>query len=283
MGYFLNTLSRIWETVLEAVGGHLTLGLGGILFLGFPASFWCGAYGYAVSAKAGLPVSVSLTIGIVLSAVMGVIFTFFYSRMSNDSFAVMTLASVLGMDALIRTWDSVTGGVLGIAGVPRFFPDQTLQSLVIFGAIIAIACLVFESVLLKSPFGRALRAIKENKTALVSLGTSAKLTGQIAILFASLFTGIAGILVVMKIQFLDPSLGGLFMLAQILTISMMASSPKATVFFGATTAVVLLPEILRFFNLPVSILGYSRNLLYGLLLIVLIYYSTGKNKAKRYV
>ena len=283
MGYFLNTLSKIWETTIAAVGGHLTLGLGGIIFLGFPASFWCGAYGYAVATKAGLSVSVSLIIGVALSAVIGAIFAFFYSRMSNDSFAVMTLASVLGMDALIRTWDSVTGGVLGIAGVPRFFPNQTLQSLVIFEAIIAIACLVFESVLLKSPFGRALRAIKENKTALVSLGTSAQLTGQIAVLFASLFAGIAGILVVMRIQFLDPSLGGLFMLVQILTISIMASSPKATVFFGATTAVVLLPEVLRFFNLPVSILGYSRNLLYGLLLIVLIYYSAGNNKTKRYV
>src|SRR3989344_9663080 len=129
MGYFLNTVTRIWETTLEAVGGHLTLGVGGILFLGFPASFWCGAYGYTVSAKAGLTVSASLIIGIILSASMGAIYMFFYSRMSNDSFAVMALASVLGMDALIRAWDSVTGGGLGIAGVQRFFPDPTLESL----------------------------------------------------------------------------------------------------------------------------------------------------------
>ncbi len=283
MGYFLNTLTRIWETTLEAVGGHLTLGLGGILFLGFPASLWCGAYGYAVSAKYGLPIFISLIIGIALSSAMGAVYMFFYSRMSNDSFAVMTLASVLGMDALIRTWDSVTGGVLGIAGVPRFFPDQSLESLIIFETVIVIICLVSESVLLNSSFGRALRAIKENKTALVSLGTSAQLTGQIAVLFASFFAGIGGIFAAMRVQFLDPSLGGLFMLAQILTISMMANSPRTKVFLGATVAVVLLPEILRFFNLPVSILGYSRNLLYGLLLIVLIYYSAQNNRTKRYV
>lgn len=283
MGYFLNTISRIWETSLQAIGGHLTLGLGGIIFLGFPAAFWCGAYGYAIAAKSGFSIAAAIFVGVALSGIMGAVFTFFYSRMSNDSFAVITLASVIAMDALIRSWDSVTNGVLGISGVPRFFPDQTLGELLIFEAFIAVICIIFESLLIHSPFGRALRAIKENKTVLVSLGTSAEMTGKIAILFASFFVGISGILVTMRIQFLDPSLGGLILLVQILTISIAVSAPKTLRLLGVTAAIVLLPELLRFLNLPTAVLGYSRNLLYGLILIILIYYVTGTNPAKRNV
>ncbi len=283
MGYFLTVISEIWETSFQAMGGHLTLGLGGILFLGFPAAFWCGAYGYAVAAHAGVPIFISCIIGIALAVLSGVVFAFFYSRMSNDSFAVITLASVVAMDALIRSWDSLTGGMLGIAGVPRLSPGETLKELVIIETFIACAALLVESFLVHSAFGRSLRALKENKSALIAMGTSAKRTGQLALLIACLLVGISGILAASRIQFLDPSLGGLFLLMQTLTITIIANTPKTFRLLGITIVIVILPEILRFFDLPTSILGYSRNLLYGFMLILLIYYVVYNTSVKRNV
>lgn len=283
MGYIFTTINRIWEAALSAIGSHLTLGLGGILFLGFPAAFWCGAYGYAIAARAGIPVGVSFVWGVVLALAAGVIFSFFYARISNDSFAVVTLASVLALEALIRSWDSVTGGVLGIAGVPRLIPHQTLYGLMILQAAIACCGLLFEWLLLESPFGRSLRAIKENKNALTALGTSARWTGQVAIVCASFLAGIAGIVTATRIQFLDPSLGGLVLLVQILTIAILVSAPRTLRLFGITVLIVLLPEMLRFFSLPTSVLGHARNSLYGLMLIALIYYVMHNESLKRYV
>ena len=283
MGYLFTVISRIWEASLAAIGSHLTLGLGGIFFLGFPVAFWTGAYGYAIAAKAGIAVVLSLVVGIALSAGAGALFAFFYSRMSNDSFAVITLASVLAAEALIRSWDSLTGGVLGIAGVPGIVPGQTLKSLVLLQTAIACFALLVESVLLKSPFGRSLRAIKENKSALTAMGTSAKRTGHVALLFAALFAGVAGILTAVRIQFLDPSLGGFVLLIQILTIAIIANAPKTTRLLCVTALIVLLPELLRFFDLPVSILGYSRNLFYALMLIVLVYVVMHSTTQRRYV
>ena len=283
MGYFFTTVSRIWEAALTAIGAHVALGLGGILFLGFPAAFWCGAYGYTIAAKAGIPIAVSLLIGVGLAACMGGVFAFFYARMSNDSFAVITLTSVLAMEALIRSWDSLTGGVLGIAGVPRITVHQTLRDLMILQGVVVCVGLFFEWLLVNSPFGRSLRAIRENKNALTALGTSAKNVGQIAVLYAALFAGVAGILTAMRIQFLDPTLGGFVLLVQILTITIISNTPKTLRLLGITAAVVLLPELLRFFSLPTSILGYSRNLIYGFMLIVLIYYVMGSTSTKRYV
>jgi branched-chain amino acid transport system permease protein len=283
MGYFYTLVSRIWETSLTAIGGHLTLSLGGILFLGFPAAFWFGAYGYAIAAKAGVSLLVSLGVGIALSAALGVLFAFFYPRMSNDSFAVITLASVMACDALIRSWDSLTGGVLGIAGVPRLSIASTLGSLAVLETIVIILAFIFEAFLIQSPFGRSLRALKENKNALTALGTSSKNIGQSTVFLASILAGITGIFAAMRVQFLDPSLGGIFLLVQTLTIVIIANKPKTLRLLGITVAIVLLPEALRFLNLPTSILGYMRNLVYASMLIILIYYVAYNTSPKRNV
>ncbi len=283
MGYLITTASRIWEALLSAIGSHLTLSLGGILFLGFPVAFWAGAYGYAIVAKSGIAIGLSLFVGMDLALLSGIVFAFFYRRLSNESFAVITLASVLAAEALIRSWDSLTGGVLGIAGVPRFYRSQTLLSLMLCAAIVACIGLALESLLAHSSFGRSLRALKENKSALTALGTSAQWTGAAAVLFAALCAGVAGIFTAARVQFLDPSLGGFVLLVQVLTIAIIANTPKTLRLFAITALIVLLPEMLRFFDLPVSILGHARNLLYGFLLIFLIYYTAYITPLKRYV
>ncbi|MBI2122412.1 MAG: branched-chain amino acid ABC transporter permease [Candidatus Sungbacteria bacterium] len=268
---------------LQSIGGHLTIGLGGILFLGAPVALWGGAYGYAIAAKAGISLGTSFAIGVALAACAGAIFAFFYARMSNDSFAVITLASVLAVDALIRSWDSVTGGVLGIAGVPRFGFGQTLKNLAIFEMYIAGLALGLEAIFIHSSWGRSLRALKENKIALISMGTSAKFIGQMVLLFASIFIGLSGVFAISRVQFLDPTFGGMVLLVQILTIAIISSAPKTLRLFAVTVIIVLLPEFLRFLNLPVSILGYLRSLIYSLLLIILIFYTLGNTYIKRYV
>lgn len=283
MGYLFTTIIRIWETVLQSIGSHLTLGLGGILFLGSPVALWGGAYGYAVAAKSGISLGFSFALGIALAAGAGAIFAFFYTRISNDSFAVITLASVLAADALIRSWDSVTGGVLGIAGVPRLGFGQTLKDLAIFEIYIAGLALGLEAIFIHSQWGRSLRALRENKTALISLGTSAKFIGQMVLFFASIFIGLSGVLTISRVQFLDPTFGGMVLLVQTLTIAIISSAPKTLRLFAVTVMIVLLPEFLRFLDLPISVLGYLRNFIYSLMLIVLIFYTLGNDYIKRYV
>jgi len=283
MGYLFTTIGRIFEGAIVSVGSHMTLSLGGILLLGFPAAFWGGAYGYAIAAQAGLGLPVAFLIGMGMAMVIGALFAFFYTRMSNDSFAVITLASVLALDALIRSWSSLTGGVLGIAGVPRPEFASTLKHFIVIDLVVALIALGFEALLVSSPFGRSLRALKENKLALTSLGTSANLVGQVALLFAALFAGITGILTTSRIQFLDPSLGGFVLLVQILTIAIVANKPDVLRLLGATVVIILIPEALRFADLPVLILGYIRNLLYAAILILILYYVMYTSPIKRNV
>ncbi len=283
MGYIYTNINRIWEGFLTAIGSHLTLSLGGIFFFGFPVIFWTAAYGYAIAGRAGIEAFPAVLLAMVLALGVGCLFAFFYARLSNDSFAVITLASVLAMEALLNSWDSLTGGVLGISGVSRFPGFSTLSRLAMLQGTAALFGLGLESLLAHSGFGRSLRGLKENPDTLISLGTSPGLIGQSAILFASVFAGAAGIFTVMRIQFLDPGLGGFVLLLQVLTIAILANTPKTVRLFLATLAIVLLPEVLRLLDLPTATLGYSRTLLYSLTLIFLVYYVAYNSQLKRNV
>jgi branched-chain amino acid transport system permease protein len=84
-----------------------------------------------------------------------------------------------------------------------------------------------------------------------------------------LAAGVSGLLAIWRIQFLDPSFGGIVLLIQVVTIAIIAAKPKVRWLAVATLIIVLLPEILRFLNLPSTIIGHLRNLLYAIIMIAI--------------
>lgn len=270
MGYLYTQLARFWETITTSVGLHTTLSVGGISFFGFPVAFSASAYVFTIAMKNGGAFGVAAGAAVIVGILLGLGYIVMYRRLSNDSFAVFTLASVLAFDALVRSWDSVTGGVLGIAGVPRPPFAQPLAALVIFQMFVAITFLLAEYAMFRAPFGRTLLAHRENRNVLESLGVSSRTTGAYAILFACLTSAAAGLLTVWRIQFLDPTFGGIPLLIQILTVAILALRPRLGWLIGATALIVLLPELLRFFAFPTAILGHLRLGLYAAVLLVLV-------------
>jgi len=270
MGYILTQIARFWETMVIGTGEHLSLSVAGIFFFGFPVAFSLSAYVFAILMTQNIAMWLAVLAAILSSVVVGVVFAIFYRRLSNDSFAVFTFASVLAFIALVSSWDSLTGGVLGIPGVPRPAFISSFISLVVFQGIIAVIFLIGEFFILKSPFGRALQAHKESKIYLDSLGTNSYHVGSIAIILASLASGVSGLVTIWRIQFLDPTLGGITLLLQVLTIVIIATKPDIGSIIIATLIIVLLPEVLRFFPFPSSIVGDLRLLFYSISLIFLV-------------
>lgn len=270
MGYLYTQLARFFETLTTSIGLHATLSVAGISFFGFPVAFSASAYTFAIITKGGGTFWPAIAGALAAGVLLGVGYVVMYRRLSNDSFAVFSLASVLAFDALVRSWDSVTGGVLGIAGVSRPPFARPLMALVVFQAVVALAFFVAEYAMLRAPFGRALLAHRENKHVLESLGVSAHRTGTYAILFACLTSAAAGLLTIWRIQFLDPSFGGIPLLIQVLTVAILVLRPRLAWLVGATALIVLIPEVLRFFTFPAAILGHLRLGLYAAFLLVLV-------------
>ncbi|MHB8903967.1 MAG: branched-chain amino acid ABC transporter permease [Patescibacteria group bacterium] len=270
MGYLFTQLARFSETAIMSMGAHLTIAVSGIFFLGIPVTFSLAAYSLVIAQSFGLPLAAALIISFGAVSIASFIFVLAYLKLSADSFTVFTLASILAFDAALKSWDSLTGGVLGIAGIMRPAFLSTLIKLAFFQFALAILALAVEQIILKTNLGRSMLAMKENKYLVESLGISSRRVGAIAIIISSFTAAIAGIVAVWRIQFLDPSFGGIMLLVQVVTIAIIAAKPKVRWLAFSTLIIVLLPEGLRFLNLPSSIIGHLRNLFYALILLVMI-------------
>ena len=241
MGYILTMLSNIFTGLGVSMGGQLTISTGGIFFMGFPVAYAVGAYSLIICQKAGLDLFTGIFISIILILVCGLLFAYAYIKLSNESFAVLSLSSILALDAVLRSWDSVTGGVLGISGIVRPAFISNLSGLVGFQFIFVMILLIFEFLLLKTRFGRNLRALKENPTVLNSYGTSPYKIGSAIIILTCILAGTSSFFEIWRIQFLDPGFGGITILISSLTIAIIAARPRISWLIVATIFVFLLP------------------------------------------
>ncbi|KKR03962.1 MAG: Inner-membrane translocator [Parcubacteria group bacterium GW2011_GWC2_39_14] len=270
MGYFLTQLARLAENVALAIGSHLTIAVGNIFFLGGSTMFCFGAYALAISQKLGVDPWLAAAISLICSFIFSFLFVLAYTKLSNDSFTVFTLASMLAFEALVKSWDDVTGGVLGIAGIMRPESIGKLKELVIFQIIFMIILLFAEYVILKTVLGRSLLGMRESKQFVESLGTSTKMIGGAAIISSSLMAAAAGVTTVWRIQFLDASFGSVAMLILSVTIAILAAKPKIRWLMLSAIFVTFLPEVLRFTPLPSAMVGHLRILIYSVMLIIVL-------------
>jgi len=271
MGYFLTIASFFFNTLIQGVGVHMVLSLAGIIFLGMPTVLKASMYALAIAEKAGISPEISFIIALVTALVVGLLFGFLFTRVSPDSFAVLGLASMLALDALIKSLDKFTNGVLGISGIVRPSWMTDLPAVAIVTVAVALLCLFIELILLKTPFGRRMRAFKEDEITLQSLGINTKKFSRNVIIFCSLFLSVAGSLFLWRIQFLDANFGTVPALVFLLTMGILSLKPKIRYVVLGAGVVTFLPEILRFFQFPSSQMGYIRDFLYAIFLIVLIH------------
>jgi len=270
MGYLYTQLARFSEAAIMSMGAHLTIAVSGIFFMGIPVTFSLAAYAMVISQNFGLPLIAALGVALGAVLVASLIFVLAYLKLSADSFTVFTLASILAFDAALKSWDGLTGGVLGIAGITRPAFVSTLVRLAWFQFGLAILAFAVEQIILKTRLGRAMQAMKENKYLVESLGVSSRRVGASAIIISSFVAAIAGIVAIWRIQFLDPSFGGIMLLIEVVTIAIIAAKPKVKWLAVATLIIILLPEALRFLNLPSTIVGHLRNLIYAFILLIMI-------------
>ena len=270
MGYIFTIFSVFAGNLIAAVSMHTVFSLAGIFFLGLPTVVKISVYALAISQRAGISPEISFLIAMIVALFVSFLFALLFSRVSPDSFVVLGLASLVATEALIMSWDDVTNGVLGIAGVQR--PDwmAQLSELVVIVLIIAFVILVVEFFALKTPAGRIMRAYREDSISLQSMGVATKKFAQTIIIISGVLLSITGVFYLWRVQFLDPQTFGIPILIEIFTLGVLALSPKVRMVALAALFVTFVPEMLRFIDFPSWILGYARTLFYAVLLLILI-------------
>jgi branched-chain amino acid transport system permease protein len=276
MEYIIHLLILISIYLILAQGFNLVFGLGLLFNLSHVASYALGAYTTALlSVDYALPWYQALPASMLVAGLFALLIGAISIRLTNDYFAIGTLAFSSVVSALLINWKSITRGVLGIPGIPRpefsSFNLYTNSNFAIFSWSLATLCLVSFYLLFRSPLARALKSQSQNELAAQSLGQHTSRTRLIAFIIASLSAGLAGGLFAYYMSYIDPSS---FMLNEMIFVLTICIFGRPGSFWGtnaSTIFLVLLPEALRFFSLPSNILGPMRQLLYALILFLVVY------------
>ncbi|MFT4149929.1 MAG: branched-chain amino acid ABC transporter permease [Paracoccaceae bacterium] len=268
--YIVYTMTSWLLFSISAMGLNLTLGYAGQVSLAQAAFMGIGAYITALLTLAGVPWIVAALISITSSFAVGLLLGYPALRVQHHFLAFVTLAFNTLLFLVLRNEEEITGGSFGLVGMPRpsVFGITTDSNLNFY--YFALVCfLVAAGIMwwiLRSPWGRAFKALRENPIRAESLGLKIRRQTLLAFAIGSAFGGLAGALQSPLVQFIEP---GSFALVHSLKLLLMVVVGGSGFFFGpmlGAAVVILLPEVLRFTE------GYYL-MIYAFLVIVLMVYS----------
>jgi branched-chain amino acid transport system permease protein len=195
--YALSVGAEILIFALFAASLQLPMSVGGLASFGHAAYFGLGAYGAALAFKAfGLPLVAAIASGILLGVAGAVVFGWFCVRLSGVYFAMLTLAFAQIAWSVAFQWTDVTGGDNGILGVwPPAWAARPSTFYWIVLAIVVLGIGALRTIAL-SPFGYAVRAVRDSDLRAEAIGISRLNVQWAAFVIAGGFAALAGALFV---------------------------------------------------------------------------------------
>ncbi|MET0344243.1 MAG: branched-chain amino acid ABC transporter permease [Polyangiales bacterium] len=209
--YLIFQLTLVLSTSVAVLGLNLLTGFNGQISLGHGAFFAVGAYTAAITMdRISLPYYLAVPLAGVSCFAFGVLFGLPALRLEGLYLAIATLALGVALPQLLRykRIADYTGGVQGISvmkpDAPAGLPITSDQWLYIYTLLVAIACFLVSRNIIRSHAGRAMMAIRDNATAAVAMGVNVARYKTITFGISAMFTGIAGALSSLAVQFIAP-------------------------------------------------------------------------------
>lgn len=272
--YLINVFILIAIYLILATSLNLALGYMGLLNLGHVAFFAIGAYTSAILTKTGLPFIGAFMMAGIVAGIVGYILFFATRKLKGDYLALATLGFSFVTVSLLLNLQSLTQGPLGIAGIAKpSFGSMAIGSnwgYFLFAWLIAIIIIVIIIAIVKSPFGKVLEATRDDEIGVRVLGKDTwTLKGKVMAISA-FFAGIAGSIFAHYISYIEPHsfyLSEIILIVTIVILGGLASIPGS---IAATFIILLIPELLRLLDLPSSILGPGRQIIFAIILLLMI-------------
>ncbi|MFO7707008.1 MAG: branched-chain amino acid ABC transporter permease [Desulfobacterales bacterium] len=259
-------LAVIFVTALLAMSLNLLVGHGGIYQFHHAAFYGVGAYTAGlIAAKTSWPVWIGFCAGPFMAAAAGWVIGLFCVRLNKLYFGMLqiSLGSLIWIVAL--RWYSLTAGDDGIHGIRM--PEVLSGSVNIYYFLLTVVtgCLLIMFLIYKSPFGVTLRAIRDNPQRCEAVGINVRQHQLLAIIIATFFAGVAGVLFVVLEGSIFPDM--LFWVLS-LEILIMCLLGGWFTFFGPVVGAAAMVTLRTFVG---SVTEYWTMIL-GIVLILLIFF-----------
>lgn len=267
-GGTVQILTFLLLNIMLAQSMNLLTGIAGQISLGHAAFYGVGAYGAGILMKTvGLPFVITVPAAAVIGALTGYLLSFPAGRLREFYLAMMTLAFGLIFREVVREWDGLTGGAVGLSGVP----STALRNLIIVGwkvdavdyfrlvLIITVAIMWLVSNFIQSRHGRAFYAIQASEVAAGCLGIPRAATKRLAYTLAAGMAGLAGGLYAHMIGYLGPESFDLPRSIEVLVITVIGG-------LGSTAGQVLSAIVFTFLPEKLQVFAQYQFIVYGIIL-----------------
>ena len=267
-------LLSLWAVMtIAAIGLNLTLGYAGQISLAQASFVGIGAYTAALLTTQGWSLAAAFVLAALLCFVIGWLLGYPALRVAHHYLAFVTLSFGTLVFLVLRNEEWLTKGVYGISGIPRptllGWSTKAPQDFYFFCLGVLALASAAAWWLLRSPWGRAFTALRENPIRAASLGIDTQRYTLMAFAIGSALGGIAGVLYAPLVQFIEPTAFALGLSFNLLLMVIVGGAGRFFgPFLGAAVA-VLLPEWLRFTQ------GYYLMLYAVAVMLLLIYSPTG--------
>lgn len=196
---------------LMALGVNVMWGFAGMVNLGLVGFFAVGAYASALLTKGGYAIAVGMVAAALIASVVGALVSLVTVRLRGDYLAIVTLGFAETIRIVASNAIPLTNGTDGISGIPgpyrgQLSPEQfNLLYLGIVAIIVAIAYIGADR-LRASPFGRVLRAIRDDEQVAAVAGKHVTRFKVKAFALGSAALGLAGALYAHYTSYIAPDI-----------------------------------------------------------------------------
>lgn len=273
--YFIHvmTLSFIW--MIAVYGLNLLAGYAGYLSLAHAGFFAIGAYSMGIlTTRAQMNFWLAMILALVITSAIGVLVGLISLRTKEHFFAIYTLCVGYIIYLIIDKWDSLTGGVRGLIGIPApsnigplSFQTPISQYYLVLAFLLLVVFIMYRIV--HSLTGRTYIAIRNSEDLALTIGISTGKNKLTVFVLSTFFAGLAGALYASFIRFIGPDIGSTVVVFDLLTFLLVGGIGTLSGPIVGTFLIVWISQQLQF-------LQDYRMLIFGpVLTLLIIFYPRG--------
>ena len=270
--YQLRVLISCELNMIFAMSLNLLMGIGGTVSFGHAAFYSIGAYTTAcLWYHFGWDYSTNFIFVILVTGLAGLLLALPMSRITGRYVTIITLSFAEIVNLIIRNWDPVTLGQMGIVGIPNItlfgFRFKTKIQFFYFTLIFVILTYIFLKWLVESKLGRNLQAMRDDSIAAEAMGIKLFPNKVIVFTISAIIAGIAGSLYAHLMTYVEPATFNANLSFNCISIVVVGGLGNFTGTLIGALFLTILPEDLRQFEF----LFKYRMIAYGMVLVVVMW------------
>jgi len=275
VNYLLYVISLVAVYGILTVALNLAVGCTGILSLAQAAFMGIGAYAAGILlTEWGVNFFFALPVGMVVAGLMGAGLAWATLRLKGEYYVIASFGFQIIIYYILLNWIGLTKGPFGIREIPPpqifgFHFASPLRYAIFTVGFLAI-CVWVARRLGESPYGKVLRAIREDDIAVASIGKNVNRYKIVIFTVSAMLASIGGALYACLITYIDPFTFTIHESIFILALVIIGGAGNVYGSVVGAAVLITIPEMLRFFDVPTTVASPIREILYGALMIIFL-------------